>query len=414
MRVALLGFGTVGRSVAELLRDRPGVTLTHVFNRNVARKRVDWLPSSVVWTESIDEVLASRPDIVVEVVGGRQPAGDWVRRALAGGSHVVTANKQLIANEGTALLAAASSCGRQLAFEASVAGGIPVIRAIREGLAGDALVRVSGILNGTCNFILTRMESDGLGFGDALREATEQGFAEADPTDDLDGYDARAKLCVLSRVALQREVAPDEVSCRSIRPVSDIDFVYAARLGCTIRQVSRADLDATRNIVTAFVQPALVRNESPLSRVVRNQNMVVTTGRTGGDIGFSGFGAGGGPTAVAVVSDVLSIVRGGGAAVTPDLPVSTPAVVTNRFSAPYYLRFVVSDHPGIVAALAFELAGQQINIDALLQEPARDKRALPFVITLEECDPENLAHALERIGRMDFHQQPPVAMPILA
>jgi homoserine dehydrogenase len=413
VNVALLGFGTVGRSVAELLHGRQGVTLTHVLNRNVDRKRVGWLPDSVVWTESFDEVLASRPDIVVEVVGGREPAGDWIRRALAGGSHVVTANKQLIANEGTGLIDAAAAAGRQLAFEASVAGGIPVIRAIREGLAGDTLVRVSGILNGTCNFILTRMESDGLAFGDALREATEQGFAEADPTDDLDGYDARAKLCVLSRVALQRDVAPDEVSCRSIRPVSDIDFVYAARLGCTIRQVSRAELDPARNVVTAFVQPALVRNESPLSRVVRNQNMVVTTGRTGGDIGFSGFGAGGGPTAVAVVSDVLSIVRSG-AAVAPDPRVPTPAMVTHRFSAPYYLRFVVNDHPGIVAALAFELAGQQINIDALLQEPARDKRALPFVITLEECDPENLAHALERIGRMDFHQQPPVAMPILA
>jgi homoserine dehydrogenase len=414
VRVALLGFGTVGRSVAELLRDRPGVVLSHVFNRSVERKRVGWLPSSVVWTDQIDDVLNAKPDIVVEVVGGREPAGEWIRRALAGGSHVVTANKQLIANEGTALLEAAARAGRQLAFEASVAGGIPVIRAIREGLAGDTLVRVSGILNGTCNFILTRMENDRLAFDAALLEAQQQGFAEADPTDDLDGYDARAKLCVLSRVALQREIAPDDVSCRSIRPVSDVDFVYASRLGCTIRQVSRVELDPDRNVVTAFVQPALVRNESPLSRVIRNQNMVVTTGRAGGDIGFSGFGAGGGPTAVAIVSDVLSIVRSGESNVAAAPPVAAPAIVTNRFSAPYYLRFVVRDHPGIVAALAFELAAQQINIDALLQEPARDKNALPFVITLEECDPGDLAHALERIGRLDFHQQPPLAMPILA
>ena len=414
MNVALLGFGTVGQSVAALLCDRPGVTLTHVFNRDVARKRVDWLAPSVVWTEDFGEVLAARPDIVIEVVGGRQPAGRWVREALEAGCHVVTANKQLIAYEGAALLETAARARRQLAFEASVAGGIPVIRAIREGLAGDTLVRVSGILNGTCNFILTRMQSDGLGFEDALREAREQGFAEADPTDDLEGYDARAKLCVLSRVALQRDVAPDDVQCRSIRPVSDVDFVYAARLGCTIRQVSRAELDPERNVVTAFVQPALVRDESPLSRVVRNQNMVVTTGRAGGDIGFSGFGAGGGPTAVAVVSDVLAIARAGGAADAPDPPVSSPAMVTNRFAAPHYLRFVVNDHPGIVAALATELAAQQINIDALLQEPARDKSALPFVITLEECDPSELARALDRIGRMHFHQQPPLAMPILA
>jgi homoserine dehydrogenase len=412
VNVALLGFGTVGQSVARLLRGIDGLTLTHVFNRGIARKRVDWLPPAVVWTESFDEVLASRPNIVVEVVGGREPAGTWVRRALDAGSHVVTANKQLLAHEGAELLGLAAGRGRHLAFEASVAGGIPVIRAIGDGLSADRLVRVSGILNGTCNFILTRMDEDGLPFDDALRQAQAQGFAEADPTDDLDGDDARAKLCVLARVALQCDVRPDAVLCRSIRPISDVDFLYARRLGCTIRQVSRVEVDPTRDLVTAFVQPALVRLSTALARVQRNQNMVITTGQTGGDTAFSGFGAGGGPTAVAVVSDAIAIARGG----PPPMSAAEarrPLEISDRFAAPYYVRFVVHDRPGIVAALAQEFAAQSINIDALLQEPGRDKSALPFVVTLEECDPSALARALERIGLMDFHRHPPLAMPIL-
>jgi homoserine dehydrogenase len=402
----------VGQAVARILLDTPGVDVTHVCNRDIARKRVEWLPA-VTWTESFDDVLRATPDLVIELIGGRDPAGAWIRQALAAGCHVVTANKQLLAHEGTALLAEAARAGRHLAFEASVAGGIPVIRGIREGLAGDRLRRVSGILNGTCNYILTRMEADGLPFDTALGEAQASGFAEADPTDDLDGYDARAKLCILTRIALRRDVRPDAITCRSIRPITDIDFVYAKRLGCTIRQVSRAEIDENRDTLTAWVQPALVRHGAPLSQVHRNQNLVVTTGQAGGDVGFSGFGAGGNPTAVAVVSDVLAISRGHGAASNLATPATVPARVTDRFRSPYYLRFVVSDQPGIVAALASELAAQDINIDALLQEPSRDKAALPFVITLEECDPGDLSRALERIGRMGFHRQPPLALPLL-
>lgn len=413
MKLALFGFGTVGQAAVRLLLDVPGLTLTHIFNRQVARKRVDWLPPGITWTDDADEVFASRPDIVVELVGGRDPAGRWVRRALESGAHVVTANKQLIAHEADDLLAIAAAHGRQLAFEASVAGGIPVIRAIRDGLAADRITRVSGILNGTCNFILTRMAEEGLAFDAALAQAQAGGFAEADPTDDLDGYDARAKLCVLTRVALLRAVRPDGITCRSIRPLADIDFIYAERLGCTIRQVSRADLSPDGGSLVAWVGPALVRGDSALAGVSRNQNMVITTGANGGDVAFSGFGAGGGPTAVAVVSDAIAIARGGLSATADGArPLPAPRV-TDRFPSPYYVRFVVDDRPGIVAALANELAAEQINIDALLQEPARDKAALPFVVTLEECDPAALTRALERIASLDFHRRPPLALPML-
>jgi homoserine dehydrogenase len=416
VNVAIVGFGTVGQAVARILVTSPGpLRLTHICNRHVERKRADWVPPDVVWTERFDDILAAPVDIVAELVGGLEPAGTWVARALAAGKSVVTANKQLMAHRGGELLALAAAHDRHLGFEASVAGGIPVIRAVRDGLAGDRLVGISGILNGTCNYILTRMESEGLAFDEALAEARARGYAEADPTDDLDGYDARAKLCILARVGLRTALAPEQVACRSIRPVTRVDFVYASRLGCTIRQVSQVTLGAEGEPVVAWVQPCLVRRTSPLARVHANQNLVLVAGRFGGETGFSGFGAGGGPTAVAVVSDLIGIAEQGHGA-HPDrlVDVATPAAVTDRVRAPYYLRFVVQDRPGIIARLADILARHGINIDAVLQEPGVPKSALPFVVTLEECEPASLAGALEAMAALDFHVQAPFALPILS
>ena len=416
LNVALVGFGTVGQAVARLIVGRTGpLRLTHICNRNVERKRADWVPGDVRWTDRFDDLLGPNVDVIVELIGGVDPAASWITRALTGGKSVVTANKQLIALRGHELLALAAAHDRHLGFEASVAGGIPVIRAIREGLSGDRIIRVSGILNGTCNYILTRMESAGLPFDTALREAQASGFAEADPTDDLDGYDARAKLCILARVGLRLGLAPSQVPCRSIRPISDIDFTYGQRLGCTIRQVSRVEVRDHAEPVVAWVQPALVRHGSPLARVIANQNLVLVRGEAGGETGYSGFGAGGGPTAVAVMSDLIAIAERGHAA-QPDrlTDVVVPERVTDRFPAPFYLRFVVNDRPGIIAALASALAEHGVNIDAVLQEPGTTKNALPFVVTLEECDPTSLAGAMNTINALDFHVQPPLAMPILS
>ena len=205
-RVALLGFGTVGQSVARILcsGEIPHVRLTHIFNRQVARKRVEWVPSSVTWTESADEILAADVSIVIELVGGLRPAYDWVKGALMSGKSVVTANKQLMAHHGTELLDLARSRGLEVRFEASVAGGIPVLRALQEGLAGDRLVEVRGILNGTCAYILSRMQSETISFADALAEAQRAGYAEADPSEDIDGADAAAKLAIIAAVEIGR------------------------------------------------------------------------------------------------------------------------------------------------------------------------------------------------------------------
>ncbi len=413
LSVGLLGFGTVGQAVARLIVERTDglLTLTHVFNRDVARKRVDWVPSSVIWTERIDDVLDADVDVIVEVVGGLDPARAWHERAIAAGLPVVTANKQLIATHGQTLLARAADRGVDLLFEAAVGGGIPVVRGLREGLAADRLTTVSGILNGTCNYILTRMESAGLPFDAALVEAQAQGFAEADPTDDLEGYDARAKLCILARVGLGLDLAPADVPCESIRPISDVDFVYARRLQATIRQVSR--VSSVDGQVEARVGPALVPLTSPLARVIGSQNLIVAGGAYGRETTFAGYGAGGFPTAVAVVSDVLAIARRAGAAPAAWPATTAPAAVTNLQVAPYYLRLVVRDQPGIIASLASIFSTHGINIDAVLQEPGGTKDRLPFVITLEACPTSAMGQALAEIATLPFHVTPPLCLPVL-
>jgi homoserine dehydrogenase len=415
-RVAIVGFGTVGRSVAKILAGRPDgpLRLTCVCNRDVARKRVDWL-SNIRWTENFDEVLAPDVDIVVELIGGLEPAGDLIRRALRAGKAVVTANKQLLAQHGAELLDVARSQGRQLLFEASVAGGLPVVRAIQEGLAGDHLFRIAGILNGTCNYILNRMETGGLGFAEALAEAQDLGFAEADPTADVDGHDAQAKLAILTTVGLQCRVRHSDIHRGSIRPIGPIDFTYAHRLDCTIRQVSWAERSkGNPPKVFASVRPALVPLMSPLAKVEGSQNLVTVHGEYGGETAFLGLGAGGDPTAVAVVSDLLSITRTGPMFAGPHLSSADGyQEVSQDFTAPFYMRFTVADRPGIIASLATILAQHGINIDAVLQLPGHPQTRLPFVMTLEACRVSVLDEALEVIRALPFHVEAPVTAPIL-
>jgi len=232
-RVAIAGFGTVGRSVARLLQQLalPELRLTTILNRGIERKRVDWIDPSVRWTESIDEALADDVDVFVELIGGRSPAECWIRKALQAGKSVVTANKQVIAHRGPELLAEASRQGGHLRFEAAVAAGVPVVRGIEQGLAGDSLTRVTGILNGTCNYVLNRMETEGLPFRDALSEAQTLGLAEADPSQDIDGLDAQAKLAILAQIALGVQVAPDAIPTRGIDGIDAVDFCMRDRWG---------------------------------------------------------------------------------------------------------------------------------------------------------------------------------------
>jgi homoserine dehydrogenase len=409
LRIALFGFGTVGSSVARILvESQPaGLELTHVYCRSVARRREDWVPASVTWTEDAEALLASEDvDAVVELAGGLDPAGGWVRRALESGKSVVTANKKLISYHGVELERLAAACGGHIKYGAAVAGGIPVIPGLEQGLAGDRIERVEGILNGTCNFILSKME-DGADYAPVLAEAQAKGYAEADPTEDVGGFDARAKLAILARLALRVEVNPEEIVPQSITAVSAVDFSYARDLGCTIRQVARGEFFEGR--LAATVGPMLVAQSSPLAWSRGTENMVIFTGRYGGDVVFSGHGAGGHPTAVAVVSDLLALAHGSRRVEVP----STPAAVDGEFEVPHYIRFLVDDRPGIVAEITAALAKERINIRAIVQKAGYPQHALPFVVTVEPCKASAMKRALAVIEKMDCMLQQPLDLQIL-
>jgi homoserine dehydrogenase len=413
INVGLLGFGTVGSSFAEVLAasGRKDIRITHVFNRGVERKRTHerakFVPADAVWTERVEDILES-PDVhlVVELMGGLDPIEGWLRAALSSGKHVATANKQLIAYRGSDLFALAASKGVQLLYGAAVAGGVPVIPGMSQGLSGDQIHRISGIVNGTCNFILSSMET-GADYAEVLKKAQAAGYAEANPSADVDGFDARAKLCILSRIALRAEILPDDVPAQTISHVSATDFAYAKELGCTVRQVSRAQLEGDK--VSARVGPMLVPLTSPIAWSHGTQNMVVTSGRFGGDVVFSGHGAGGHPTAVAVMSDVLAIAEG---SVGVRLPAKKVAV-SGDLVAPHYLRFVVKDRPGIVAGIAGALAKVGINIDSILQHRGHAADKLPFVVTTEPCLTSTLDKAVADMAKMEFMVEPPLCLQIL-
>ena len=415
--VALFGFGTVGRSVAKILCENQNrsLRLTHICNRNVERKKQPWVPADVIWTDDVQSVLKSDTQIVIELIGGLTTAQEIVRRALEAGKSVVTANKQLIARHGPELLQLAAQQECRIEFGASVAGGVPVLPALRTGLSGDRLHSIAGILNGTCNYILSRIENARIPFSEALEEAQARGYAEADASEDLDGGDARAKLAILALAGLHTWVQPESIRARTIRPVDAVDFDYAADLGCTIRQISRADLQDEN--LFADVGPCLVPTDSPFGRVQRNLNLVLTSGQYGGDMAFLGAGAGGDPTAVAVVSDLkfvaegLSAGQGNGG--SNEVSYVSATSVSSDFETPWYLRFFVRDRPGIVAKLAEILAAHHLNIDSLLQKPGFDKSSLPFVITLEPCRDSFLHPALEKMAALDFMIRPCLCLPIL-
>lgn len=412
--MALVGFGTVGSSVARILTENPpaGLRLTQICNRNYARKHVDWLAADVRWTDDVNAVLTSDADIVVELIGGLEPAGEWIRNALKAGKSVVTANKQLIARHGADLVRLAQENGQHIAFGASVAGGIPVISGLQEGLAGDQLIRLCGILNGTCNYILSRIETAGVSFEDALKEAQKLRFAEADPTEDVDGLDARAKLTILARAGLRVAANHSDIPARSISMLEPIDFEYARLLDSTIRQISRAE--KSNGKLLASVEPMLVHRSSPLAGVEGGQNLVMSTGKFGGETVFAGHGAGGHPTAVAVVSDLISIFRSrqvNGVALQEDG--IEELAVSADFISRHYLRFVVKDQPGIIASLAQIFCRSGINIDSVFQKTGFPKSHLPFVITLEPCPTSLVAESLKHIAELEFLVQPCLALPIL-
>ncbi len=312
-RIALIGFGTVGSAVARRLlpSDRfPDLTLTHIVDRRAPLKRAlhpEW--SHVSWSTRVDDVLRSDVDVVVETVGGVDPATSWIEAALGAGKSVVTANKVVVARDGARLLRFAERQGRQLRFEAAVGGAMPIVRAIGDGLAGDRITRIVAILNGTTNAVLSAMEATGCSMEAALALARRQGLAEADPSADIGGDDARAKLAILCALAFGLRVDPAQIPGMSCASVTAADIAAAVRAGGTIRQIARAEYDDACATLTASVGPAFVDRSSIFARTTGAGNAAIVTGGCSGDVGIFGVGAGGDATSVAIVSDVVAIAR---------------------------------------------------------------------------------------------------------
>ncbi len=367
-KVALLGFGTVGRAVADILcrAPEPYLRLTHVFNRNVDRKRAAWVPGRVQWTENFQEILQSDADVIVELMGGLDPAHGFIRAALKSGKSVVTANKHVIAKYGPELLELARGCGVQLEYGAAVGGAVPVLAALRYGLSGDQLVGACGILNGTCNFILSNMEAHGATLAAAVAEAQRLGYAEADPSDDVNGVDAACKLAIVARHGLRADLQLPDIPRQSIANIHAEDFGYARQLGCTIRQVSMAGL--RDESLQAAVGPALVSLKSPLASCVDNQNAVIFTGENSAQTVLTGSGAGGHATAVAVVSDLLAIAQ----AVPPPPSASLKKYVPEEFRGRHYLRLTGRNAGSLLSDI---LQQHEIRRERTLQSPHQDSAA---------------------------------------
>ena len=424
VRLGLVGFGTVGQALVRLIQsgeerlgERLGVRLAvrAIGNRGIERKKAGWVKGAVRWTDDLESVVTDpEVDLVVELMGGVDPARGLITKALTAGKSVVTANKLLLSAHGFELASLAAARRAGLGIEAAVAGGIPILRAIRESFAGDRLMSVEGILNGTCNFILTEMERTGRSYPDVLAEAQKLGYAEADPASDVEGADAGYKLVLLARMAFGQKAEFGGLFREGITGLLPCDFVYAKLLQRTPRQLASARLLPNGRLALS-VRTHMVSLSSMLAKVTGPFNAVQVRGEKGGDFVFSGRGAGGDPTAVAVLSDIVELARSGPRPLVPALgfPAFEPfsPAGPEEFSAPFYLRFVVRDKAGIIAGISQVLARHQANIEAVFQAPYGERDALPFVITLETATQAQVGKALEEIAALDFHVVPPVAFP---
>ncbi len=418
VRIAIAGLGTVGAAVAdillsrrELIADRCGrpLDLVAVSARDRTRDRgVDL--SGCAWFDDAAKMAAeAKADIVVELIGGEDGIAKAVcDTAIGKGRHVVTANKAMLAHHGTALARASEGAGVALAYEASVAGGIPIIKALREGFAGNRIRSVHGILNGTCNYILTTMRETGRDFDDVLAEAQKLGYAEADPTFDVDGIDAAHKLALLASVAFGTEVDFNAVHVEGIRHVSAEDIAFAEELGYRIKLLGIAA--ATEDGIEQRVHPCMVPLTAPLAHVEGVFNAVVAEGDAVGTSVLQGRGAGAGPTASAVVADLVDIARGKMLPVF-GLPVSKLAasrpVSIDRRTGPYYVRLTVVDRPGVIADVSAALRDEQVSVESLIQRGRSPGESVPVVLTMHDAEEASMQRALARIGQLDTVVEPP-------
>lgn len=410
LKVALLGCGVVGSEVARIMTTHAADLAARIGAplelAGVAVRRPDkvreGIDPALVTTDATALVKRGDIDVVVEVIGGIEPARTLITTAFAHGASVVSANKALIAQDGASLHAAADEHGKDLYYEAAVAGAIPLIRPLRESLAGDKVNRVLGIVNGTTNFILDAMDSTGAGYQEALDEATALGYAEADPTADVEGFDAAAKAAILAGIAFHTRVRLDDVYREGMTEVTAADFASAREMGCTIKLLAICERAADGGSVTARVHPAMIPLSHPLANVREAYNAVFVESEAAGQLMFYGPGAGGSPTASAVLGDLVAVCRnriggatGPGESAYAALPVSPRGDVVTR----YHISLDVADKPGVLAQVATVFAEHGVSIDTVRQS-GKDGEASLVVVTHRASDAA-LGGTVEALRKLD-------------
>lgn len=422
-KIAVAGLGTVGAGVLKLLRDhgpdlaaRCGrdLVLTAVSARDRNRDRgvdlsaIEWFDDAAVMAAEADA------DMLVELIGGSDGiASQAVTRAFDAGRHVVTANKALLAEHGTELARAAESAGVALAYEAAIAGGIPIVKALREGLAANRIDGIYGILNGTSNFILSEMRETGRPFADVLADAQAAGYAEADPTFDVDGIDAAHKLAVLTSIAFGTETDFSAVGAEGIRSISPLDIQFAGELGYRIKLLAIAR--RTPRGIEQRVHPAMVPVDAPIARIDGVTNAVMVEATPVNTTVYQGPGAGEGPTASAVVADILDIAAGRRLP-TFGIPAESlkplePADMDSHTGA-YYVRLTVKDQPGVIADVSAALRDENVSLESMLQRGQSPDEAVPVVLTTHQTVEAAMKKALARIGTLDTVVEPPCLIRI--
>lgn len=411
VRVGLLGCGNVGGALVRLLDEHAdmltaragvGIEITRVVVRDLERARDVKLGSDRFSTDASGVVRDPEIDVVVEVMGGVEPARTLITEALRAGKPVVTANKELVARHGPELLAVAAEAGVDLLFEASVAGGIPLMRALRESLAGDRIRRVMGIVNGTTNYILTRMAEAGSTFDDALAQAQQLGYAEADPTADVEGHDAAAKAAIIATIAFGARVDPDDVYTEGITQITADDIASAETLGYVIKLLAVAE--EREGAIAVRVHPAMVPRRHPLASVRESFNAVFIEGEAAGELMLYGRGAGGAPTASAVLGDLVDAVKNlvsGAKGATIGELVDRPIIPIEETESPFYLFMEVADQPGVLATIAGEFGRRGVSIKSMEQRGISTDARLVFIThRAREADVRETLKALRDVDQV--------------
>ncbi len=425
VNVGLIGFGNVGSGVVKILRDKKSflsekigaeINIKKICDKNLISKRIVNVDRSLL-TQNPREILDDpQIDIVVELVGGVHPAKEFVMEALKKGKHIVTANKALLAQYGKELFTYAGDRGKNIAFEASVGAGIPIIKSLREGLVASRFNSIFGIVNGTSNFILSKMSDEECSFSDALVEAKAKGFAEKDPTLDVEGIDSAHKLIVLTYLCFGRWVALDEIFIEGVSRISSLDVCYAKELGFEIKLLAIAKRE--NDELEVRVHPTLIPKDHLLSSVGGVFNAIYVSSDLAGNLLFYGPGAGQMSAASAVISDLVDVTQDIKAGLfRPTLNITADASIKkirkiDDFETKYYIRFMALDKPGVLAKISGILAKLGISIASVTQKERHKTQIVPIVMVIHEAKEKNLRQALSIISRMDVIKEKPVAIRI--